>query len=129
MLPRSHRFPLRAHADFFATAGKVRGSFFLVLYKGQSDLQSPNQAAFIATKKNFPTAVARNRIKRQLSELLSPLLRSTSTAHTAQLAHPAQSTHPAQQLILVVIAYRPLQTNAQRQEILSVVQQLLSSTL
>jgi ribonuclease P protein component len=100
MFPSRQRFSLRKDPNFFHTARKVRGSFFSILYQCQpGDVNVPAQAACIATKKNFPTAVGRNTVKRRVRALLSPLLAS---AHNSEM---------------VVIVHEPLETAAQRKEL------------
>jgi len=105
MLPRSQRFSLREDPEFFHTAHRIRGSFFAIMYRPAETADA--QAVFVAAKKNFPTAVARNKVKRQLRELVSPLL--------------AAATH--QQIVIMI--YKPLEARGQQDEIQKALQTIL----
>jgi ribonuclease P protein component len=108
MLPRQQRFSLREHPQFFQTSLKSRGSFFTVFYQGNENIIA--QAAYVAAKKNFPTAVGRNKVKRQLRALLSPLLSQKKGK------------------VLVVNIYQPITTSEQKKELQEIVQKILQST-
>ncbi len=100
MLPSQHRFSLRKDPNFFNTARKVRGSFFTIFYECKdASFNVPAQATCIAAKKNFPTAVGRNTVKRRIRVLLYPLLSS------------------AKNIVAVVVVHTPLETEAQREEL------------
>jgi ribonuclease P protein component len=99
------RFLLRQYPDFFTTAHKQRGSFFAIFFQ-PSDVNVGGVC--VATKKNFPTAVARNRVKRQVRALLSPLFRTQNA-----------------RLQIVVIVYQPIQTRHQREELQTLLQTLV----
>jgi len=123
MFPRLNRFPLRAYLkdkpDFFTNARRLRGSFFMIFYQtsdannGQSKTFVAAQAACIVSQKNFPRAVDRNKAKRQVRTLISPLLKRGS-----------QSAQP-ENVQLVVVVYRPIETESQKEELQSRVKSLL----
>jgi ribonuclease P protein component len=109
MFPRLNRFPLRAylkdHPDFFATAQKLRGSFFMIFYqteKNGAEDGNQSQAACIVSQKNFPKAVDRNKTKRQVRALISPLLNQV----------PQNERQERIQLVMVI--YRPIETKEQK---------------
>lgn len=104
MLPSSQRFSLRKHPDFFEQAHKMRGSFFSVFYQASDTTQA--QGVCVVTKKNFPTAVARNKIKRQVRAVLAPLLNHLHN------------------ILLVVIVYQPLKNPTQRKEMQEVIERI-----
>ena len=125
MFPRLNRFPLRAYLkdkpDFFANAHRLRGSFFMIFYQvantknGQPDDKGIAQAACIVSQKNFPRAVDRNKAKRQVRELISPLLKL------------ALQNGQAGNIQLVVVVYRPIETEEQKEELQDRVETVLNN--
>ena len=73
MFRHSQRYPLRANHTFFQRAHRVLNPAFTVF---SAPIEGLSQAAVIVPKKSFPTAVARNKNKRRVAAVLSPLLAS-----------------------------------------------------
>jgi ribonuclease P protein component len=106
MLPSQHRYSLRNNPQFFNNARRIRGGFFTIFYQDTNDAEA--QFACIAAKKNFPTAVGRNKVKRQVRALLAPLLSA------------------GQKKNIVITIYEPLKTNEQRTEFQDAIQQVFN---
>ncbi len=73
MIPLKNRLQLRKIKDFFSKSQKVRGRFFTFFYQVQKEQLS--QVAVIAPKKQLPTAVSRNRIKRRVKAVVLPMIK------------------------------------------------------
>jgi ribonuclease P protein component len=75
MLPKPHRLNLRPERTFFSHSHKKHFPEFSLFYVKAAGLKDgPTQGAVIVSKKNFPLATDRNRIKRQARAVLAPLL-------------------------------------------------------
>ena len=74
MLPKQHRLPLRSIPDFFPQAEKRHNRFFTIFYKPTSSL---SQATIIVPKKGVSAASKRTYLKRQVREILRPLVVGT----------------------------------------------------
>lgn len=73
MLPKKHRLMLRHTPDFFVKSKKVHSPLFTIFYL--STEHAISQGAVVVPKKQIPLATGRNKMKRVVSELLSPLLK------------------------------------------------------
>lgn len=74
MLPKKHRLMLRHFPDFFVKSKKTHSPLFTLFTLAiESDFA---QGAVVVPKKNVAKSSARNLAKRQVSELLYPLLKN-----------------------------------------------------
>jgi ribonuclease P protein component len=79
MLPRSNRIPTQQFPG--VTRGKtLQNELFRVVIKADSDLKAP-QCAVIVSNKVAKTAVSRNRIRRQVYEVLGKSLKNLPPAY------------------------------------------------
>ncbi len=72
MLPKKHRLMLRHFPDFFVQSKKTHSPLF-TLFTLRAEVEF-SQGAVVVPKKNVAKSSARNHIKRQVSELLYPIL-------------------------------------------------------
>lgn len=86
MLSKAYRLDLRHHPEFFSTAFRQHGSFFM-LYLKRSDATKQSQAAIIVPKKVDKRAVVRNMIKRRVRATLSALLPHSAGIHVVVMIH------------------------------------------
>lgn len=73
MLPKKHRLQLRQEAPFFTFPYRAQSPSVRIHWRFDKE-QTTAQAAVVVSKKNTPTAVQRNRLKRILRATLTPLL-------------------------------------------------------
>lgn len=75
-LPRSLRFPIRKEGKILQKEGRrYFNPLFTIVYKN-NPAQTTSRAAFIISKKISPKAVVRNKLKRQLSDIIRKDLES-----------------------------------------------------
>lgn len=73
MLPKKHRLQLRHKAPFFTFPYCAQSPSVRIHWRFDKE-QTTIQAAVVVSKKNTPTAVQRNRLKRIVRATLTPLL-------------------------------------------------------
>jgi ribonuclease P protein component len=73
MLPKKHRLQLRQEAPFFTFPYRAQSPNVRMHWRFDKE-QTAAQAAVVVSKKNTPTAVQRNRLKRIVRATLTPLL-------------------------------------------------------
>jgi ribonuclease P protein component len=76
MLPKKHRFALRQHPDFWKTANQYSSPTLQIQVKRNAEIF---QAAVSVAKKVAPLAVDRNRMKRQIHQVLQQELPQSPT--------------------------------------------------
>lgn len=87
MLPTKHRLMLRHFPDFFVQSKKLHSPLFTLFYivGDMTAVDHPSLGAVIVPKKKIPLATGRNKIKRQVSELLYSLFKTKPNITVAVL--------------------------------------------
>jgi ribonuclease P protein component len=91
MLPRSNRIPTEQFPE--VTRGKVlQNDFFRVVIKSDKILSTP-KCAVIVSNKVAKTAVSRNRIRRQVYEILGQIITKLPNVYISIFPKKSQMTH------------------------------------
>jgi len=83
MLPKSHRLAKRRDFEQLFKASKSTGSRNLVFKYAKTKASEPIRIAFVISNKTEKSAVKRNRVKRQLREIVRELLSELPSGYDA----------------------------------------------
>lgn len=87
MLPIRHRLPLRHLPDFFSEAQRIGGKHLLVMVR-QVGVEENSRGAVVVSKKVSAQAVQRNKLRRQLRQLLLENLMQQPGLEVVMVAKP-----------------------------------------
>ena len=69
MLPKKHRLPREKFNEIFKKGRRIRERYFNLLFLKRED-NNPSQVGIVVNKKSFPQAIDRNKIKRQIRNII-----------------------------------------------------------